>query len=45
MRKKALTLLAVVALALVAAACTHHTCPAYRGSVVMEQPVVVDHQA
>ena len=34
MKKKALTLLAVVVVTLVAASCTHHTCPAYRGSVV-----------
>ena len=37
MKKKALILLAIVALTLVAAACTHHTCPAYRGSVVMAE--------
>lgn len=37
MKKKALTLLAVVALTLVAASCTHHTCPAYRGSVAMAE--------
>ena len=37
MKKKALILLAVVALTLVAAACTHHTCPAYRGSTVMAE--------
>ena len=37
MRKKALTLLAVVVLTLVAAACTHHTCPAYRGSTAMAE--------
>ena len=35
MKKKALTLLAVVVLTLVAASCTHHTCPAYRGSTAM----------
>ena len=37
MKKKALMLLAIVVLTLVAAACTHHTCPAYRGSVVMAE--------
>ena len=37
MKKKALLLLAVGVLTLVAAACTHHTCPAYRGSVVMAE--------
>ncbi len=37
MKKKALTLMAVVVLTLVAASCTHHTCPAYRGSVVMAE--------
>ena len=41
MKKK---IFAVVALMLfvagIAASCTHHTCPAYRGSTVMvEQPV------
>lgn len=35
MKKKALTLVAVVVLTLVASACTHHTCPAYRGSTAM----------
>ena len=39
MKKKALALLAVVVLTLVAASCTHHTCPAYRGSVVMADEV------
>ena len=37
MKKKALTLIAVVVLTLVAASCTHHTCPAYRGSTVMAE--------
>lgn len=37
MKKKALTLLAVVVITLVAASCTHHTCPAYRGSVAMAE--------
>ena len=37
MKKKALTLIAVVVLTLVAASCTHHTCPAYRGSVAMAE--------
>ena len=35
MNKKALALLAVVVFTLVAASCTHHTCPAYRGSTAM----------
>ena len=39
MKKRALTLLAVVVLTLVAASCTHHTCPAYRGSVAMAEVV------
>lgn len=39
MKKKALTLMAVVVLTLVAASCTHHTCPAYRGSVAMAEVV------
>ena len=37
MKKKSLALLAVVMLMLVAASCTHHTCPAYRGSVAMAE--------
>ena len=37
MKRKAIVLLAAVVLTLVAAACTHHTCPAYRGSVVMAE--------
>ncbi len=37
MKKKALTLMAVVVLTLVAASCTHHTCPAYRGSVALAE--------
>ena len=37
MKRKAFVLLAVVLLTLVATACTHHTCPAYRGSVVMAE--------
>ena len=39
MKKKALTLIAVVVLTLVAASCTHHTCPAYRGSTDMAEVV------
>jgi hypothetical protein len=39
MKKKALAMLAVVVLTLVAASCTHHTCPAYRGSVAMAEVV------
>ena len=35
MKKKVVMMLAVVVLTLVAASCTHHTCPAYRGSTVM----------
>ena len=37
MKKKALTMIAVAVVALVAASCTHHTCPAYRGSVAMAE--------
>ncbi len=37
MKKKALTLIAVVVLTLVAASCAHHTCPAYRGSTAMAE--------
>ena len=37
MKKKALAMLTVVVLTLVAASCTHHTCPAYRGSVAMAE--------
>lgn len=40
MKKKTLALMALVLmLAGVAASCTHHTCPAYRGSVVMAEVV------
>ena len=35
MKKKALALIVVAVVALVAVSCTHHTCPAYRGSTVM----------
>lgn len=35
MKKKALVMLAVAVVALVAVSCTHHTCPAYRGSIAM----------
>lgn len=42
MKKKALMLLAVVVFTLVAASCTHHTCPAYRGSSVMVEDGGVD---
>lgn len=37
MKKKAVALLAVVVLTLVAVSCTHHTCPAYRGSIAMAE--------
>ena len=38
MKKKTLALVALMLLvAGVAASCTHHTCPAYRGSVVMAE--------
>ena len=39
MKKKALLLLAVVVFTLVAASCTHHTCPASRGSTAMAEVV------
>jgi hypothetical protein len=40
MKKKTLALMALVLmLAGIAASCTHHTCPAYRGSVVMAEVV------
>ena len=40
MKKKTLALVALMLLvAGVAASCTHHTCPAYRGSVVMAEAV------
>ena len=40
MKKKTLALMALVLLvAGMAASCTHHTCPAYRGSVVMAEAV------
>ena len=34
MKKKAIIMVCAAVVALVAASCTHHTCPAYRGSVV-----------
>ena len=34
MKKNATILFAIAVLAVLAASCTHHTCPAYRGSVV-----------
>jgi len=34
MKKTLVIVCAVMALAIFAASCTHHTCPAYRGSVV-----------
>ena len=37
MKRKAIVIVAVAVMALVAASCTHHTCPAYRGSVVMAE--------
>ena len=38
MKKKVFAITALVLLlAGVAASCTHHTCPAYRGSVVMAE--------
>ena len=38
MKKKVFAVLALVAMvAVMAASCTHHTCPAYRGSVVMAE--------
>ena len=37
MKKKVLIIMAVAVVAVVAASCTHHTCPAYRGSVAMAE--------
>ena len=38
MKKKTLALVALMLLvAGIAASCTHHTCPAYRGSTVMAE--------
>ena len=38
MKKKTLALVALMILvAGIAASCTHHTCPAYRGSTVMAE--------
>ncbi len=40
MKKKTFALVALVLmLAAFVASCTHHTCPAYRGSVVMAEAV------
>lgn len=33
MKKTVITLCVVMLIAIVASACSHHTCPAYRGSV------------
>ena len=35
MKKRVLTFAVVALLAVVAVGCTHHTCPAYRGSSAM----------
>lgn len=37
MKKRTILMAAVVLVTLMASACTHHTCPAYRGSVVMAE--------
>lgn len=37
MKKKVLSVLVVAIVCLCAASCTHHTCPAYRGSVAMAE--------
>lgn len=37
MKKKALLLITVAVVAVIAASCTHHTCPAYRGSIAMAE--------
>jgi len=38
MKKKVFAILALVAMVtMLAASCTHHTCPAYRGSVAMAE--------
>ena len=37
MKKKAMMAVAVAMLALVAASCARHTCPAYRGSIAMAE--------
>lgn len=38
--KKAFVILSIVSLfAIVAASCSHHTCPAYRGSISMESQI------
>jgi hypothetical protein len=42
MKKRTLLFLAVVVLAGIAASCTHHTCPAYRGSTVMVESGIVN---
>ena len=45
MKKKALLIVAVAVVAMIAASCTHHTCPAYRGSSVMVETAPVADQA
>lgn len=42
MKKKATLLVAAALLAIVAASCTHNTCPAYRGSTVMNAPAQIE---
>jgi hypothetical protein len=43
MKKKVFAIAALMLfVAGVAASCTHHTCPAYRGSTVMAEQTVVD---
>ncbi len=38
MKKKVFAILALVAMvSIMAASCTHHTCPAYRGSTAMAE--------
>ena len=35
MKKRFVVVVAVLLVALTAVSCTHHTCPAYRGSIAM----------
>ena len=46
MKKKVFAIAALMLFVVgIAASCTHHTCPAYRGSVVMSEEAPLAHQA
>ncbi|MBR1765964.1 MAG: hypothetical protein IJ745_02860 [Bacteroidales bacterium] len=45
MKKKVLAIAAIAVIAVVTVGCTHHTCPAYRGSTVMVENGTMAEQA